>query len=140
MKHIEQGGNNVLKGQKQRLCIARALQDVQSTILDDSTSAVDGKDRFFDSLRPSKIPARYHQGYHHCSENVQYWRVWQDIVLITASINAIGTHEELLKDNPPYREVYSRKRCKSVDENQSQEGGGDSHEANRTSNEDQSFL
>ena len=50
------------------------------------------------------------------------------IVLDNGRINAIGTHEELLKDNPIYREVYFSQNKQSVDENQSQEGEVTSHE------------
>ena len=50
------------------------------------------------------------------------------IVLDNGRINAIGTHEELLKDNPIYREVYFSQNKQSVDENQSQEGEVISHE------------
>ena len=50
------------------------------------------------------------------------------IVLDNGRINAIGTHKELLKDNPIYREVYFSQNKQSVDENQSQEGEVTSHE------------
>lgn len=50
------------------------------------------------------------------------------IVLDNGRVNAIGTHEELLKDNPIYREVYFSQNKQSVDENQSQEGEVTSHE------------
>ncbi|WP_455039345.1 ABC transporter ATP-binding protein [Lancefieldella parvula] len=126
--HIEQGGNNVSGGQKQRLCIARALlRRPKVLILDDSTSAVDTKT---DSLiraglkdyLPDITKIIIAQRTSSIEESDKI------IVLDNGRINAIGTHEELLKDNPIYREVYFSQNKQSVDENQSQEGEVTSHE------------
>ena len=125
--HIEQGGNNVSGGQKQRLCIARALlRHPKVLILDDSTSAVDTKT---DSLirtglkdyLPDTTKIIIAQRTSSIEESDKI------IVLDNGRINAIGTHEELLKDNPIYREVYFSQNKQSVDENQSQEGEVTSH-------------
>lgn len=126
--HIEQGGNNVSGGQKQRLCIARALlRHPKVLILDDSTSAVDTKT---DSLiraglkdyLPDTTKIIITQRTSSIEESDKI------IVLDNGRINAIGTHEELLKDNPIYREVYFSQNKQSIDENQSQEGEVTSHE------------
>lgn len=126
--HIEQGGNNVSGGQKQRLCIARALlRHPKVLILDDSTSAVDTKT---DSLiraglkdyLPDTTKIIIAQRTSSIEESDKI------IVLDNGRINAIGTHEELLKDNPIYREVYFSQNKQSIDENQSQEGEVTSHE------------
>lgn len=104
---IEQGGTNVSGGQKQRLCIARAiLKKPKILILDDSTSAVD-----------TKTDALIRKGLKEILPEVTKIVVAQRIssiedadkiiVLDDGKINAIGNHEELLKSNPIYQEVYN---------------------------------
>ncbi|MDD3243696.1 MAG: ABC transporter ATP-binding protein [Eubacteriales bacterium] len=104
--HIEQGGSNVSGGQKQRLCIARALlKKPRILILDDSTSAVDTKTdaRIRKALR-EEIPDT--------TKIIIAQRVSsvmdadQIIVMDDGRIAAQGTHEELLESSPIYREVY----------------------------------
>lgn len=115
--HIEQGGTNVSGGQRQRLCIARALlKKPQILILDDSTSAVDTKT---DSL----IRKAFKEEIPNTTKIIIAQRIAsvQDadkiIVLDNGTVNGIGTHEELLKSNEIYREVY-----------ESQVKGGDNDE------------
>lgn len=104
--HIEQGGTNVSGGQKQRLCIARAiLKKPKILILDDSTSAVDTKtDKLIRTGLKNDIP--------NTTKIVIAQRISsiedadQIIVLDEGRIDAIGTHEELLKNNKIYQEVY----------------------------------
>ncbi len=104
--HIEQGGTNVSGGQRQRLCIARALlKKPKILILDDSTSAVDTKT---DEL----IRKGLKQFMPETTKIIIAQRVSsvQDadkiIVLDDGAINAMGTHDELLKTSSIYREVY----------------------------------
>jgi len=115
--YIEQGGTNVSGGQKQRLCIARALlKKPKILILDDSTSAVDTKT---DEL----IRQAFRQDIPNTTKIIIAQRVSsvQDadkiIVLDDGKINAVGTHEELLGTCAIYREVY-----------ESQNRGGALHE------------
>lgn len=126
--HIEQGGNNVSGGQKQRLCIARALlRRPKVLILDDSTSAVDTKtDSLIRSGLKDYLPDTTKIIIAQRTSSIE--ESDKIIVLDNGRINAIGTHEELLKDNPIYREVYFSQNKQSVDENQSQEGEVTSHE------------
>ena len=104
--HIEQGGTNVSGGQKQRLCIARALlKNPKILILDDSTSAVD-----------TATDAKIRQAFRTQIPGVTKFIIAQRIssisdadriiVLDNGRINGIGTHEELLNNNDIYREVY----------------------------------
>ena len=113
--YIEQGGNNVSGGQKQRLCIARAiLKKPKILILDDSTSAVD-------TATDAKIRRAFREEIPDTTKLIIAQRVSsvQDadriIVMDEGRINGFGTHEELLDTNGIYREVY---------ESQTQ-GGGD---------------
>jgi ATP-binding cassette subfamily B protein len=103
---IEQGGTNVSGGQKQRLCIARALlKKPKILILDDSTSAVDTateamiREAFANELRDSTkiiIAQRI--------SSVQ--EADMIVVLNEGKITGIGKHEELLESNEEYREIY----------------------------------
>lgn len=126
--HIEQGGNNISGGQKQRLCIARALlRRPKVLILDDSTSAVDTKtDSLIRSGLKDFLPDTTKIIIAQRTSSIE--ESDKIIVLDNGRVNAIGTHEELLKDNPIYREVYFSQNKQSVDENQSQEGEVTSHE------------
>jgi ATP-binding cassette subfamily B protein len=104
--YIEQGGTNVSGGQKQRLCIARALlKKPKVLILDDSTSAVDTKtDALIRKAFAEEIP--------NTTKFIIAQRVSsimdadKIIVLDNGSISAMGTHEELLKTSSIYQEVY----------------------------------
>lgn len=104
--YIEQGGTNVSGGQKQRLCIARALlKKPKILILDDSTSAVDTKtDSLIRKAFSEEIPNTTKIIIAQRVSSVQDSN--QIIVLDNGTINGIGTHEELLKSNAIYREVY----------------------------------
>lgn len=113
--YIEQGGTNVSGGQKQRLCIARALlKKPKILILDDSTSAVDTKT---DSL----IRKAFREEIPNTTKIIIAQRISsvQDadkiVVMDNGKIDAIGTHEELLKNNRIYKEVYES-QTKGVEE------------------------
>ena len=115
--YIEEGGTNVSGGQKQRLCIARALlKHPKILILDDSTSAVDTKtDSLIRKAFREEIPdttkiiiAQRISSVEDCDKI---------IVMDNGRIDGIGTHEELLKKNKIYKEVYD-----------SQTKGGDANE------------
>lgn len=105
--HIEQGGANVSGGQRQRLCIARALmKHPKILILDDSTSAVDTKtDALIRKAFREEIP--------NTTKIIIAQRISsvEDadmiIVLDDGHISGVGTHEELLKSNEIYKEVYT---------------------------------
>ncbi len=112
--HIEQGGSNVSGGQKQRLCIARALlKEPKILILDDSTSAVD-----------TATDARIRKSFREDIPNITKFIISQRvssvmdsdhiIVMEDGQINGFGTHDELMKTNEIYRELY---------ESQTQNGG-----------------
>ncbi len=104
--HIEQGGTNVSGGQKQRLCIARALlKNPKILILDDSTSAVD-------TATDAKIRKAFREELPGVTKLIIAQRISsiQDadriIVMEDGEINGFGTHDELLENNEIYREVY----------------------------------
>lgn len=104
--HIEQGGTNVSGGQKQRLCIARALlKKPKILILDDSTSAVDTKtDAIIRDGFKKFIPETTKIIIAQRVSSVQ--DADQIIIMNNGSIEAVGTHDELLASNPIYQEVY----------------------------------
>ncbi len=104
--HIEQGGANVSGGQKQRLCIARALlKKPKVLILDDSTSAVDTHtDALIRQAFREEIPGTTKIIIAQRVSSVQ--DADQIIVLDGGKIMDIGTHEELMEKSPIYREVY----------------------------------
>lgn len=104
--HIEQGGTNVSGGQKQRLCIARALlKKPKILILDDSTSAVDTKtDAIIRDGFKKFIPETTKIIIAQRVSSVQ--DADQIIIMNNGSIESVGTHEELLASNPIYQEVY----------------------------------
>lgn len=120
-KRIEQGGVNVSGGQKQRLCIARALlKKPKILILDDSTSAVDTKT---DAL----IRKSFREYIPETTKIIIAQRIAsvQDadkiLIMDNGTITAMGTHDELLKNNKIYQELYySQNRS-----NQTNEGGND---------------
>jgi ATP-binding cassette subfamily B protein len=103
---IEQGGTNVSGGQKQRLCIARALlKKPKILILDDSTSAVDTKtDSLLRKAMAECIPDTTKLIIAQRISSVQDCQ--KIIVIDNGVINGIGTHQELLETNTIYREVY----------------------------------
>ena len=112
--HIKQGGTNVSGGQKQRLCIARALlKKPKILILDDSTSAVD-------TATDAKIREAFRTYIPETTKIIIAQRISsvQDadmiLVLNNGKIDGLGTHEELLQSNEIYREVF-----------ESQQKGGD---------------
>ena len=105
--HIEQGGANVSGGQKQRLCIARALlKKPKILILDDSTSAVD-------TATDAKIRRAFREEIPDTTKIIIAQRISsvqeadKIIVLDDGKVNDVGTHAELLERNSIYREVYT---------------------------------
>ena len=113
--YIEQGGSNVSGGQKQRLCIARALlKNPKILILDDSTSAVD-------TATDAKIRKAFAQEIPDTTKLIIAQRISsiknadRIIVMEEGKINGMGTHEELMETNAIYRDVYQSQN----------QGGGD---------------
>ncbi len=104
--HIEQGGKNVSGGQKQRLCIARALlKKPKILILDDSTSAVDTRtDAIIRQAFAEEIPDTTKLIIAQRVASVQF--ADQIVLLENGQIIAAGNHDELLASSPIYREVY----------------------------------
>ncbi len=119
--HIEQGGSNVSGGQKQRLCIARALlKSPKVLILDDSTSAVD-------TATEAKIRKTFAEKIPDTTKIIIAQRISsvmdadRIIVMEDGEINGFDTHENLLKNNKIYKEVYDSQM----------QGGGDFDEASK---------
>lgn len=116
--YIEQGGTNVSGGQKQRLCIARALlKNPKILILDDSTSAVDTKtDAMIRKAFKEEIP--------NTTKIIIAQRISsiedsdKIIILDEGNVVAFGTHEELLKNSEIYREVYESQTKGGIAENE----------------------
>ncbi len=108
--HIEQGGTNVSGGQKQRLCIARALlKKPKILILDDSTSAVDTRtDAMIRQAFREEIPGTTKLIIAQRVASVQD----ADMIVImdNGMVTDVGTHEELLETSPIYREVYESQK------------------------------
>lgn len=104
--HIEQGGTNVSGGQKQRLCIARALlKKPKILILDDSTSAVDtATDAKIRSFFASKIPGTTKLIISQRISSVQ--EADRILIMDNGRVNAFDTHEHLLEHNAIYQEIY----------------------------------
>ena len=103
---IEQGGTNVSGGQKQRLCIARALlKNPKVLVLDDSTSAVDTR-------TDAQIRATFREKIPNVTKIIISQRVAsvqdadQIVVLSGGAISGVGTHEQLMESNQIYREIY----------------------------------
>ena len=113
--YIEQGGSNVSGGQKQRLCIARALlKKPKILILDDSTSAVD-------TVTDAKIRKAFREEIPDTTKIIIAQRISsvkdadRIIVFDDGKIDGVGTHEELLENNSIYREVYNQQMNDNAD-------------------------
>ena len=106
LTELEQGGVNVSGGQKQRLCIARALlKKPKILILDDSTSAVD-------TATESKIREQFKTGLRDSTKIIIAQRIMSvmdaDMIVVMndGKITGVGTHKELLESNTEYNEIY----------------------------------
>ena len=121
---IEQGGSNVSGGQKQRLCIARALlKHPKILILDDSTSAVDtATDARIREAFAKKIPGTTKLIIAQRISSVE--NADRIMVMEDGRIDAFDTHEELLRTNPIYQEIYETQT----------KGGGDFDEPHDNKN------
>jgi ATP-binding cassette subfamily B protein len=115
--YIEQGGSNVSGGQRQRLCIARALlKKPKILILDDSTSAVDTKtDAIIREAMQKSIPGATKIIIAQRISSVEH----ADMIVVMkgGKVDGVGTHDELLKSNAIYKEIYeSQVKGGSIDE------------------------
>ncbi len=124
--HIEQGGTNVSGGQRQRLCIARALlKKPKILILDDSTSAVD-------TATDASIRRAFREEIPGTTKLIIAQRISsvmdadRIIVMDDGKVNDFGTHEELMARNEIYKEIYEQQTgAGSADFDKAQEGGED---------------
>ena len=112
---IEQGGSNVSGGQKQRLCIARALlKKPKVLILDDSTSAVD-------TATDARIRQSFREAIPDTTKIIIAQRISsvmdadKIIVMDNGQVNGFGTHDELMEKNVIYRDVYESQQGGSKD-------------------------
>lgn len=123
--YIEQGGSNVSGGQKQRLCIARALlKKPKIIIFDDSTSAVDtATDARIRKALATEIPDTTKLIIAQRISSVQ--NADRIIVMDESRINGVGTHDELLASNAIYREVYESQTGGGGDFDENNSEGGD---------------